>query len=157
VWPSIFLRIIIHVGSLPREFYLRYFFVRPRPRKAKPQCPHDRYSVSIATPCTPHTSCSMLTACSRSVYFNPAKTAGAMLEADLFCLIGVLFSAFISLSSSFSIRLFEDDPDHQWIGDCLVFIWVACAMSIVSWAKVWVNKPSFNTATSMTSIILFIV
>jgi hypothetical protein len=99
----------------------------------------------------------MLTACYRSVYFNPAKTAGAMFEADLFCLIGVLFSAVISLSSSFSIRLFEDDPDYQWIGDCLGFIWVAAAMSIIAWAKVWVNKPSFNTATSMTSIILFIV
>ena len=80
-----------------------------------------------------------------------------MFEADLFCLIGVLFSAVISLSSSFSIRSFEDDPDYHWIGDCLVFIWVAGAMTIVAWAKVWVNKPSFNTATSMTSIILFIV
>jgi len=99
----------------------------------------------------------MLTACYRSVYFNPAKTAGAMFEADLFCFIGVLFSAIITLSSSFSIHLFEDDSELQWIGDCLVFIWVASAMSIVAWAKVWMNKPSFNTATSMTSIILFIV
>lgn len=99
----------------------------------------------------------MLTTWYRSVYFNPAKTAGAMFEADLFCLIGVLFSAVVSLASSFSVRLFEDDPELQWIGDCLVFMWVASAMSMVAWAKVWVNKPSFNTATSMTSIILFIV
>ena len=47
VWPSIFLRIIIYVGPLPRELYIRYLFIRPRSRKAEPQCPPDLYSVSI--------------------------------------------------------------------------------------------------------------
>lgn len=52
VWPSIFLRVIIHVGPLPRELYLRYLFVRPWSRKAEPQCPPDLHSVSITISCT---------------------------------------------------------------------------------------------------------
>jgi hypothetical protein len=91
------------------------------------------------------------------VYFNPAKTAGGMFEADVFCFMGVFFTLFVTCGSMVSFWIVETRPYLGWFGDSFIFFWLASAMTFVSWMKVWINKASFNTAASMTSIILFIV
>ncbi|KAF8325195.1 Fusaric acid resistance protein-like-domain-containing protein [Cantharellus anzutake] len=91
-----------------------------------------------------------------TVYFNPAKTLGAMQEADVYCLIAALFSAFVALGSMDTFWFFEIKPGWEWLADALTFMWIAAAMSIVAWVKQWMNKPSFSPAASMASIIIFI-
>ncbi|KAJ6507413.1 Fusaric acid resistance protein-like-domain-containing protein [Mycena vitilis] len=92
-----------------------------------------------------------------AVYFNPAKTMGAMVEADLYCLMGLLYSAFVCLASMTMFWWLETKPGWEWLADFLVIVWIGVSMSVVAWMKVWMASPSFNTACSMTAIILFVV
>ncbi|KAJ7467034.1 Fusaric acid resistance protein-like-domain-containing protein [Mycena latifolia] len=92
-----------------------------------------------------------------AVYFNPAKTMGGMVEADLYCFMGLMFSAFVCLSSMTMFWWLETKPGWEWLADILVIVWIGVSMSIVAWMKVWMASPSFNTACSMTAIILFVV
>lgn len=98
-----------------------------------------------------------------------------MLEADTFCLMGVLYATFISLGSMSMYWFFEVRAGWEWLADSLVILWIGLGMSAMAWMKVWMGKPSFNTgaflflsvrplftddfcvACSMTSIILFVV
>ncbi|KAF7376656.1 ArAE-2 domain-containing protein [Mycena sanguinolenta] len=91
------------------------------------------------------------------VYFNPAKTMGGMVEADLYCFVGLMYSAFVCLSSMSMFWWLETKPGWEWLADILVIVWIGVSMSIVAWMKVWMASPSFNTACSMTAIILFVV
>ncbi|TFK90654.1 hypothetical protein K466DRAFT_484360 [Polyporus arcularius HHB13444] len=92
-----------------------------------------------------------------AVYFNPAKTLGGMVEADVFCLMGLVFASLVSLSSMTVYWFFELQPGWEWLADVLVLLMIGLGMSVVAWMKVWMAKPSFNTACSMTAIILFVV
>lgn len=80
-----------------------------------------------------------------------------MFEADVFCVMGVLFSTLVTGGSWLSSWIIEEDPELEWLGDFIIVFWIGLAMMIVSWLKVWINKASFNTAASMTSIIMFVV
>ncbi|KAF7357929.1 ArAE-2 domain-containing protein [Mycena venus] len=91
------------------------------------------------------------------VYFNPAKTRGGMVEADLYCLAGLIYSAFVCLASMSMFWWLETKPGWEWLADFLVIVWIGVSMSVVAWMKVWMASPSFNTACSMTAIILFVV
>nr|GAT47657.1 predicted protein [Mycena chlorophos] len=92
-----------------------------------------------------------------AVYFNPAKSMGAMVEADLFCLMGLVFSAALCLSSMTLFWWLERKPGWEWLADFLVIALIGIGMSLVAWMKVWMASPSFNTACSMTAIIIFVV
>ncbi|KAJ7252108.1 Fusaric acid resistance protein-like-domain-containing protein [Mycena haematopus] len=91
------------------------------------------------------------------VYFNPAKTMGGMVEADLYCFVGLVYSAFVCLASMTMFWWLETKPGWEWLADILVIGWIGVSMSVVAWMKVWMASPSFNTACSMTAIILFVV
>ncbi|KAI9447166.1 Fusaric acid resistance protein-like-domain-containing protein [Russula earlei] len=92
-----------------------------------------------------------------AVYYNPAKTLGGMMEADIYCIMGLAFASFISLGSMRMYRELEPHAGWEWLADALVLIWVGVGMSLVAWFKLWIAKPTFNPAASMTSIILFVV
>lgn len=92
-----------------------------------------------------------------SVYYNPAKTAGGMFEADVFCLMGVLFTTLVTCGSVVSSLLVDSGIGLEWLGDFVIFVWLAVSIMIISWMKVWINKASFNSAASMMCIIIFIV
>ncbi|QRW08040.1 fusaric acid resistance-like protein [Ceratobasidium sp. AG-Ba] len=96
-----------------------------------------------------------------TVYYNPAvspvKSIGGMIEADLFCLVGAAFASFASLVATQSFWFFELQPGWEWLADALVLSWLAVSMMLIAWSKLWVNKPTFGSACSMTSIILFVV
>ncbi|KAG6842094.1 hypothetical protein C0991_002748 [Blastosporella zonata] len=92
-----------------------------------------------------------------AVYYNPAKTMGGMIEADIFCLVGLLFAAFVCLCSMNMFWWLELSPGCEWLGDLVAILWIGISMSIVSWSKVWMANPSFNTACSMATIIISVV
>lgn len=80
-----------------------------------------------------------------AVYFNPAKTIGGMLEADVYCLIGLLYATFVSLCSMSMYWFFEVKPGWEWLADTLVILWVGVGMSGMAYMKMWMARPSFNT------------
>lgn len=92
-----------------------------------------------------------------AVYYNPAKTIGGMLEADIYCVMGLGFASVISLGSMYTYWALESHAGWEWLADSLVLIWICVGMSLVAWFKLWIAKPTFNPAASMTSIILFVV
>ncbi|KAI0250127.1 Fusaric acid resistance protein-like-domain-containing protein [Lactifluus subvellereus] len=92
-----------------------------------------------------------------AVYYNPAKTIGGMLEADIYCVMGLAFASFISLGSMYTYWALEPHAGWEWLADALVLLWIGVGMSMVAWFKLWIAKPTFNPAASMTSIILFVV
>jgi hypothetical protein len=99
-----------------------------------------------------------------------------MLEADIYCIMGLAFASFISLGSMYTYWSIEPHPGWEWLADALVLLWVGIGMSMVAWFKLWIAKPTFGpgeilqqhsfgfavlmtvcAAASMTSIILFVV
>lgn len=70
----------------------------------------------------------------------------------------------------------ELQPGWEWFGDMTAILWIGFSMSLVAWMKVWMvsrqtncglkdpaadyllqGSPSFNTACSMTTILIFVV
>ncbi|KAJ8586641.1 hypothetical protein M405DRAFT_743289 [Rhizopogon salebrosus TDB-379] len=92
-----------------------------------------------------------------AVYYNPAKTMGGMMEADSYCSIAFLYAAFVSLGGMSMFWSLEVKPGWEWLADALVILWVGIGMWGLSWMKVWMAKPTFNSACSMAAIILFVV
>ncbi|KAF8507480.1 Fusaric acid resistance protein-like-domain-containing protein [Hysterangium stoloniferum] len=90
-------------------------------------------------------------------YFVPAKTVGAMVEADIYVIFGVAFSSFVSLGSMGMFWFLEVRPGWEWLADALALSWIAGAIIVVAWLKVWMARPSFNTACSMICVIIFVV
>jgi hypothetical protein len=97
-----------------------------------------------------------------------------MFEADRYCLLGVLFAGFISLSSMSTYWSLEEYEGLDWLADTLAILWIGVGMCALAWTKSWmnvhpstqVNHSSFGrnkaflttaVACSMTSIILFVV
>jgi hypothetical protein len=80
-----------------------------------------------------------------AVYFNPAKTIGGMVEADLYCFMGLLYATFISLSSMAMFWWIDVKPGLEWLADLFAILWIGVGMAALSWTKSWMNKPSFGT------------
>lgn len=92
-----------------------------------------------------------------AVYYNPAKTMGGMMEADSYCSIAFLYAAFVCLGSMSMFWSLEVRPGWEWLGDALVILWIGFSMWGLTWMKVWMAKPTFNSACSMAAIVLFVV
>ncbi|KAF7335073.1 ArAE-2 domain-containing protein [Mycena venus] len=92
-----------------------------------------------------------------AVHFNPAKTMGGMIEADLYFIAGLVYSAFVCLSSMSVFWWLESKPGWGWLANAVVIVWVGVSFSVVAWMKVWMASPSFNVACTMTAIIIFVV
>ncbi|CED83992.1 Predicted membrane protein [Phaffia rhodozyma] len=91
-----------------------------------------------------------------AVYYNPAKSVGAMVEADLFCVFVSAFSSLISLAAVGTIK--AADAAGSQAGDwAALFFWMGGACAIMAWLKSWVGKPTFNSATSMGFLTMSIV
>ena len=70
-----------------------------------------------------------------------------MVEADVYCMMGLVFAAFVSLSSMCVYWFFELQSGFEWLADILVLLMIGLGMSVVAWMKVWMAKPSFNTGS----------
>jgi len=71
------------------------------------------------------------------VYFNPAKTVGAMIEADLFCFFGLVYASFVCLASMTMFWWLEQQPGWEWLGDFIAIAWIALSIGALAWMKVW--------------------
>ncbi|KAK4700985.1 hypothetical protein P7C70_g5252, partial [Phenoliferia sp. Uapishka_3] len=92
-----------------------------------------------------------------AVYFNPAKTIGAMFEADLFMVIGLCYAAFLCCGSMAMTVLMNDFGHHQ-LGHIIVLIfWLGGGFGLLAFVKVKVNKPTFTTACSLVSLISSVI
>lgn len=80
-----------------------------------------------------------------------------MVEADGYCLLGLVYAAIISLASMSMFWWIDVKPGLQWLASLLAILWIGFGMAGVSWTKAWMDKPSFGTACSMTVIVLFVV
>ncbi len=78
------------------------------------------------------------------MYYNPAKTLGAMLEANFFCSMGLVFASFVSLGSMGMYWFFEVQSGWEWLADTLVILWIGLGISTLAWTKLWMRKPTFN-------------
>jgi len=90
-----------------------------------------------------------------AVYYNPAKTLGGMIEADIYCLMGLAFASFISLGSMYTYWALEPHAGWEWLADALVLIWIGVGMSMVAWFKLWIAKPTFNPGTETQNFVGF--
>ncbi|OAX36222.1 hypothetical protein K503DRAFT_695534 [Rhizopogon vinicolor AM-OR11-026] len=92
-----------------------------------------------------------------TIYYNPAKTMGGMMEADTYSSISFFYAAFVSLGSMSMFWALEVRPGWEWLADVLVILWIGIGMWGLAWMKVWMAKPTFNGACHMSAISLFLV
>ena len=71
-----------------------------------------------------------------------------MLEADIYCVMGLGFASVISLGSMYTYWALEPHAGWEWLADSLVLIWICVGMSLVAWFKLWIAKPTFNPGPS---------
>ncbi|TKY86727.1 hypothetical protein EX895_004367 [Sporisorium graminicola] len=92
-----------------------------------------------------------------AVYFHPAKTLGAMIEADIFALGAFVYAIALGFFSM-AVAVFLHETDRIIISDIVsVLFFLGIGMALVGYAKIKVAKPQFNTACSLISIIVFTV
>lgn len=93
-----------------------------------------------------------------ATYFNPAKTNGAMVEADMFMLIGLFYALFICCGSMYMTIWLGEELGFQATAHFIVLVfWLGVGLGIVAWLKVKVNKPSFVTTGSLVSLIVCVI
>lgn len=63
-----------------------------------------------------------------------------MIEANIFCLVGLFYAAFVCLSSMSMIQWLEISPGWEWLGNLVGILWIGVSMTIVSWFKVWMVR-----------------
>lgn len=91
------------------------------------------------------------------VYFLPSRTMGSMIEATGFALLAFIFGMFVSIGSMATATWFNDH-DLLTLGHIFTLVfWCAGSIACIAYGKAKLAKPSFNTACSLCSIIIFVV
>jgi hypothetical protein len=65
-----------------------------------------------------------------------------MIEADLFFLFGLFYSALVCLTSMSMFWWLEGKPGWEWAGDFVAIAWIGLSMSLLAWLKVWMVRYS---------------
>ena len=60
-----------------------------------------------------------------------------MLEADVFCIFGLLYASIVCLSCMSLFWWLELQPGWEWLGDAIAITWIGMSMSVVAWMKAW--------------------
>lgn len=89
--------------------------------------------------------------CTTVVYFPSAKTKGAMLQSLLFAVFAIIFSFTISVSTM-SLSAFYYNKDLPEVCYGIDLLSCCITLGLISFAKQYVNKPTFNTACSLAAI-----
>ncbi|KAI9323263.1 Fusaric acid resistance protein-like-domain-containing protein [Dichotomocladium elegans] len=92
-----------------------------------------------------------------TVFFNPAKTLGGMVEAAAYGWGYVLFALTICLGSMVTTDYFVDRNLYQVAHAMSLLVWLAGASWTISFFKAHWNKPPVATASSLCFIIIFII
>jgi hypothetical protein len=78
-----------------------------------------------------------------------------MIEADIYCVMGLGFASFISLGSMYTYWALEPHAGWEWLADALALIWIGVGMSMVAWFKLWIAKPTFNPGQNTPILCVF--
>ncbi|OAD77430.1 hypothetical protein PHYBLDRAFT_179854 [Phycomyces blakesleeanus NRRL 1555(-)] len=92
-----------------------------------------------------------------TVFFNPAKTLGGMVEAAMYGWGYTLFALAVCLGSMATTDFFVDRDMFTVAHLISLFVWLILPTFLVSFLKAHWNKPPVATASSLCFIILFIV
>lgn len=68
---------------------------------------------------------------------------GAMIEADLFVLMGLIYAAFVCLGSMAMYWWLELKPGWEWLADVIVLTWIGLSMSVIAFFKVWMVSDGY--------------
>lgn len=92
-----------------------------------------------------------------AVYFHPGRSIGSMIEANVFALVSFSYAILLGLTSMLT-AVFLHDRDFPGLSNAITVVaFVGLGVTLVGYAKVKVAKPSFNTACSLISVIIFTV
>ena len=86
-----------------------------------------------------------------ATYYNPAKTLGAMIEADLFMLWASAFALVTAFGSMATAVLLNKVASQTLSHIVIVVFWLSGAMGLVAWMKVKVSNTQFGSVSSLTS------
>ncbi|CAD6565032.1 MAG: hypothetical protein CYPHOPRED_005032 [Cyphobasidiales sp. Tagirdzhanova-0007] len=89
-----------------------------------------------------------------ATYYNPAKTLGAMIEADLFMLWASAFALVTAFGSMATAVLLNKVASQTLSHIVIVVFWLSGAMGLVAWMKVKVSNTQFGSACSMVALII---
>lgn len=76
-----------------------------------------------------------------------------MIEADLFFLMGLVYSVFVCAASMSMFWWLELQPGWEWLGDVMAILWIGLSMSLVAWMKVWMVSQFGNQHCSRKLIL----
>ena len=68
-----------------------------------------------------------------------------MFEADSYCLVAWLYSALMSLSGLSLFWWLDVKPGLALVADFELILWVGLTIWGLTWMKVWMSKPTFNS------------
>lgn len=71
-----------------------------------------------------------------------------MFEADSYCLVLWLYSTIMSLSGLALFWWLDVQPGLQILADSVLAVWVGVTIWGLTWMKVWMAKPTFNSGKS---------
>ncbi|KAI8646874.1 hypothetical protein BD408DRAFT_335945 [Parasitella parasitica] len=92
-----------------------------------------------------------------TVFFNPAKTVGGMIEAAGYGWLYTLAALTLSLASMYTTDYFLDN-DMALTAYCVSLgVWLSGSTFVISYLKARLNTPSIMTASGLAFIILFTV
>lgn len=86
-----------------------------------------------------------------ATYYNPAKTLGAMFEADIFMLWASLFAFFVCIGSMATAVVLNDLGWHDTSHLAVVVIWLMGSMGLLAWMKVKVGNAQFGSVSRLES------
>ncbi|EPB82598.1 hypothetical protein HMPREF1544_10682 [Mucor circinelloides 1006PhL] len=92
-----------------------------------------------------------------TVFFNPAKSLGGMVEAALYGWGYTLFALIVCLGSMITTDFFVDRNLFSIAHAISLGFWLAGSTFIVAFLKAHWNKPPVATASSLCFIIIFII
>ncbi|KAF7728169.1 hypothetical protein EC973_006563 [Apophysomyces ossiformis] len=92
-----------------------------------------------------------------TVFFNPAKTLGGMVEAAAYGWGYTLFAVAISLGSMVTTDFFVDRGYFMVAHAISLLFWLVGPTFIISFLKAHWNKPPVATASSLCFIIIFLI
>ncbi|CAO3609468.1 unnamed protein product [Mucor hiemalis] len=92
-----------------------------------------------------------------TVFFNPAKSVGGMVEAAGFGWLYTLAALTLSLASMYTTDYFLDNDMPMIASFVSLGVWLAGSTFAISYLKARINTPSILTASGLAFIILFTV
>jgi hypothetical protein len=76
-----------------------------------------------------------------------------MLEADLFCLLGLLYAAVVCFLSMSMFWWLEVKPGWEWMADVVALAWIGLSIGVMAWMKVWMVSSIAEVYCSFSLLI----